>query len=462
MLTVAGAEGKSTLRQSLPVEAALSTLWLGPILRGKLAFSGADELMSTVYPSDSPALSTQRRCSVQAVRIRNYKSIGQCDVALHPLTVLVGRNGAGKSNFLDALRFVTDSLQASLDHALKSRGGIGEVRRRSTGHPRNFSIRLQLDLPGMQTAYYGFEIAALTRGGFAVKQESVRILKPNGEVAAEYRVEDGSVARSVPSQMPPAVSDRLYLVSAAGLPEFRTLYDVLVSMGFYSLNPEEMKKPQSPDAGELLHRDGGNIASVVARIGAEQPELKDRIKAYLTTIISGIVDVDRVTLGPLETLEFQQRVSGSPHPWKFYASSMSDGTLRAIGALVAVAQLSDRKKPVALVGIEEPETALHPAAAGALVDSLREAAAHTQVVVTTHSPDFLEQANLDSDGILVVQVNEGDTSIGPIDAASSQAIKDHLYSVGEMLRMDQLDADHSDLERQLRIPFNDLDDAEAV
>jgi ABC-type hemin transport system ATPase subunit len=62
-------------------------------------------------------------CFLTRVRIRNYKSIGKCDASLYPLTVLVGRNGSGKSNFLDALRFVTEALHTSLDHAIKSRGG---------------------------------------------------------------------------------------------------------------------------------------------------------------------------------------------------------------------------------------------------------------------------------------------------------------------------------------------------
>jgi len=58
------------------------------------------------------------------VILKNYKSIAGCDVALGPLTFLVGPNAAGKSNFLDALRFVADSLRASLEHALRERGGI--------------------------------------------------------------------------------------------------------------------------------------------------------------------------------------------------------------------------------------------------------------------------------------------------------------------------------------------------
>ncbi|MEE9293947.1 MAG: AAA family ATPase [Phycisphaerae bacterium] len=248
--------------------------------------------------------------------------------------------------------------------------------------------------------------------------------------------------------MPPAVDDRLYLVNAAGRPEFRGIFDLLSSMGFYNMNPQAMKELQSPDAGELLRRDGGNLASVIARLGADNPSIKSRIKDYLSTIVPGVTEVDRIALGPRETLEFRQKVVGSQHPWRFYAASMSDGTLRALGALVAVTQLADRKQPVSLVGIEEPEAALHPAASGALMDALREAASHTQVVVTTHSPDLLEQIDPDSDRLLVVVSRDGDTRIAPVDSASRKVLKDHLYTPGELLRMDQLEPDEEDLERQ--------------
>ena len=63
--------------------------------------------------------------------LRNYKSIALCDVKLGPLTYLVGANGSGKSNFLDALHLVRDALAGSLENALNERGGLSEVRRRS-------------------------------------------------------------------------------------------------------------------------------------------------------------------------------------------------------------------------------------------------------------------------------------------------------------------------------------------
>ena len=80
--------------------------------------------------------------TITRVALRNYKSVAACDVALAPLTVLVGANGAGKSNFLDALRFTAQALRFSLDHALRERGGVNEVRRRSRGRPNHFGVRL--------------------------------------------------------------------------------------------------------------------------------------------------------------------------------------------------------------------------------------------------------------------------------------------------------------------------------
>ncbi len=64
---------------------------------------------------------------ITRVVLRNYKSIGKCDVKLGPLTYLVGPNGSGKSNFMDALHLVRDALAGSLDNALNERSGLNEV-----------------------------------------------------------------------------------------------------------------------------------------------------------------------------------------------------------------------------------------------------------------------------------------------------------------------------------------------
>ncbi len=374
---------------------------------------------------------------LKTVSIRNYKSIAECDVELGRLTLLVGRNGSGKSNFLDALRFVTESLETSVDHALRDRGGITAVRRISTGHPRNFSIALQLHLPD-QAVDYAFEIGSQPKGGFVVKSEQLTVRAYSGELRHNYEIRDGEVTRSSAKTLPPPSPDRLFLVVAAGLSQFRPAYDAMQAMGFYNLNPEEMKGIQKPDAGQLLDRDGSNLASVLARLEEDNPTMIERIREYLSLIVPDITGFQRISVGHHETLEFHQRVKGSQHPWKFLAGSMSDGTMRALGILTAVMQLVERAEPVRLVGIEEPETALHPAASGSLMDALREASQHTQIIATTHSPDLLDRYNPETDSLLVLAAEEGSTSVGAVDDASLTAIRTHLFSAGELLRMDQL------------------------
>src|SRR5882762_2859197 len=186
------------------------------------------------------------------VVLKNYKSIAACDVRLGPLMFLVGPNGAGKSNFLDALRFVADSLRTSLEHALRDRGGINEVRRRSGGHPNHFGLRLYFSLPTGEVGHYAFRIGGRPQGGFEVQDEECKVHPADalGNVQ-HFLVKSGEVVES--SQPGPAASiDRLYLVSASGLPQFRPVYDALSRMGFYSLNPDRIRDLQSPDAGELL------------------------------------------------------------------------------------------------------------------------------------------------------------------------------------------------------------------
>ncbi len=374
---------------------------------------------------------------VKRVELENYKSIAHCDVSLGPLVLFVGPNGSGKSNFLDALRFVAESLRNTMDRAFRERGGISEVRRRSQGHPTHFRISLELSLPDAD-AVYSFRVGAQKGGGFEVQEEHCRI-DSAGKVS-EYRVKSGEVTSEHFSPMPPASTDRLYLTLASGFPEFGPLYQSLIGMGFYNINPQQLRDLQDPDSGDLLARDGSNAASVLMGLLSRNHGIKGRIEEYLGHIVPGIRQVDRKALGHKETLEFKQNVYGDQRPWGFSAQSMSDGTLRALGVLVSVFQCMDRppKSPIPLVAIEEPETALHPAAAGILMDALREASHFTQVLVTSHSPDLLDALDYDSESLLIFTSESGQTTVGPADDASVAALKQRLYTAGELLRLDQL------------------------
>ena len=372
---------------------------------------------------------------ITRVILKHYKSIAACDVRLRPLTFLVGPNGAGKSNFLDSLRFVADALNSSLDHAIRDRGGINDVRRRSSGRPNHFSIRLEFTLPEGATGHYVFRIGARPRGGYEVQREEC-ILQSASTQKEYFCVENGDVIETSTKVAPAAVADRLYLVNASGLIEFRPVYETLSQMGFYSLNPDIIRDPQAPDPGDLLIRDGGNLASVLAQLS---PPVKRRIEEYLATVVPGVRGVEVIEIGPKETLEFRQDVTGAKHPWRVLANNMSDGTLRVLGILVALFQGNhDSQKRVLLVGIEEPEIALHPAAAGVLLDGLRDAADNTQIIITSHSPGLLDNEDLDVESILAVEAHDGNTSIARVDEAGRSAVRDRLYTTGELLRLNQL------------------------
>ncbi|HPC62145.1 MAG TPA: AAA family ATPase [Verrucomicrobiota bacterium] len=382
---------------------------------------------------------------ISRVVLKNYKSIAACSVPLRSLVFLVGPNGSGKSNFMDALRFVSEALNTSLDHALRDRGGINEVRRRSSGHPTHFGIRLDFILPNSTTGHYAFQIGAKPRGGFEVQREECRIYGlPDDQF---YVVESGQVKDSNPKLLPPATDDRLFLVAASSVPEFRPLYDCLTRFGFYNLNPDEIRDLQPPDAGQVLLRDGRNLASVLNLISSQSPEAKAKVVELLSKVVPGVVDVSTRHVGKKETLEFRQKVGENKTPWRFLAENMSDGTLRALGVLTALFQSFNggALKRVPLVGIEEPEVALHPGAAGVLRDGLKAASHHTQVLVTSHSPDLLDDKSISDQNLLAVTNRNGDTLIGPVDAAGRAAIQDQLYTAGELLRLSQLIPDEHEV-----------------
>jgi predicted ATPase len=405
--------------------------------------------------------------AITTVSLRNYKSIARSRVSLGSLVFLVGPNGSGKSNFLDALRFVADSLNTTLEQALRDRGGIQSVRRRSRGHPTHFGIRLDLTLPEGRQGFFAFKVGAEREGGFVVQREECRIwadtqaalpLLQGRGLAPEhaYIVEEGSIVESTVEIRAALERDRLALVALSGLPEFRPVYEALRRMGFYNLSPERIRDLQDPDPGVILARDGRNLAAVVRELGRfEDGRVLSEVNEHLRAVVPGVVSVEHRTIGPKETIEFRQQIKGDENPWRFLAADMSDGTLRAFGTLVAAFQAGlNGQRRISLVGIEEPETALHPGATEVIAVALILASQKIQVLATTHSPDLLDHKEIREDHLLAVSAEGGETVIGPIDAATKSVLRERLYLSGELLSQNQLVPDLEAVEeasRQLRL-----------
>ena len=393
-------------------------------------------ILGNTLTSAMPAVPHVRR-----VRVRNFKSIADAVVDLGALTVFVGANGAGKSNFTDVLAFVRDALTHSVDLAFKNRAGIQAVRRISVGHPRNIGVGLSMSLAGGTSAVYEFEIGAESDGGFRVLKERCEVRAPFASPTL-FETHHGEFVHNVPGIRPKLAADRLALVAVSALEEFSPVFDFLTGMQFYSIVPQRLRSMQEADAGDILADDGRNAPAVLKRLEKEDPEGYRRVCRLLANVVEGVKSVSHRSLGAMETLEFRQDV-GQKTPWRFEAQSMSDGTLRVLGLLLAIYQTGD----ASLVSIEEPESTVHPAVADLLLEVFRDAAHDRQILVTTHSPDILDSKHLLPDQVRVVRMERGVTQIGRMSDVDRSTVIDHLYTPGELLRNRELTPNPVDVAR---------------
>ncbi len=392
---------------------------------------------------------------VRRVRLTNYRSVAACDVSLGALTFLVGPNGSGKSNFLDSLRFLSDTFKYGIDHAIQMRGLADDIITRNAVAEgvNEFSIQLDLALPGESEAHFAFTLRVRSLGGSDVRHEKCTVTAQDPALSARYEVADGKLLRwdspslRQVSLAPPRSQNYFYLFNLSGFPEFLNVSQAISNMMFYSLNTSIMRGPRLLESSNQLHSDGSNIASMLRQMTERSPDLKRRVDEYLSAIVPGLRRVDSVKVGRHIALEFHQAARSDAPVWRFQSEQMSEGTLRALGVLIALFQARLSTVPsLSLVGIEEPEHALHPAAVGALLDALMDASETTQVMVTSHSSDLLDRVDPEEVTLLAVSSENGASKIGPVDRVGRTVLRERLYTPGELLRMNQLspEEDRSD------------------
>lgn len=356
------------------------------------------------------------------VALQNYRSIVSCRVELGPLTALVGPNGAGKSNFLDALRFTGEALRLGVDAALDARGGLRSLARASHGHPLRLVVRLDFRV-GARRGSYAFAFDRGVRGAARVAREECIVGDDH------FDVRGGDVVRFSHSHAPRATTDGLYLTTASGFRPFDEVHAALRRLAIYHLNPDAMRSPLGRDPGALLLRDGSNVAAILRSLPERDAA---RVTEYLGVIVPGLCGVRAESIGGFDVLGFEQVLGGET--FRFDARQMSDGTLRALGILIALFQPGAGP----LIGIEEPELAVHPGALDALLEAMRAASESRQIVLTSHSPELLGDKHWSDDQIRVVELVDGATTIGAVDEHVRKVLRDRLFTPGELLVAGQL------------------------
>ena len=371
---------------------------------------------------------------VRRVQVRGFRSIAECDVSLGPLTVLLGFNASGKTNFLDALRFVRDALFRTPQQAVERRGGFEALLHRTPNRAaESVEVRLTLGLrmPDVDEveASYGLEIGPDPTGEMPllVLRETGAVELPDGRVS----VEQDRSTRTSRLRLPASTIDDespLAVLEAA-----------LWSMRFYELESGKLNQLEEPNPGQHhLGQAGEQLGPVLGELAREDPVGKERLDAYLSALVPGALGVDERREGRYSTVQARFQAGDGSGVATFLREELSEGTLRAAGVLAALFQPPVTAGRVPLVAIEEPETALHPAGVGALYEALDDAAARTQVIVTSQSSDLLDSEYARLEHIRAVANVDGLTRIGEVDAAGRAIVDKGLMTISELHRSGQL------------------------
>jgi predicted ATPase len=376
---------------------------------------------------------------ITRILVEHYKSIERVDLKLGSLTVLVGPNGIGKSNFVDAIRFIRDAATRGLSRALTERHGIDSVRQWSPGKPYPMSLRVEFESDS-GSGYFGFTLWS-NRGAHAVRsEEGMWVRRGGGEplLAVSYvRDAAGSVrvfqsetyirdARNVPAEE--------LFVSRFEAPAFFSLAAALSSMEAYSIYPNDLRAPQKVTNDERLSHNGDNLTSVFKRLTQSKRHYRERseILSALRKVMPSLESVQIRRLGGLMAPVFRVRESnGKVHG--FNVAQLSDGTLRVFGLLTALYQ---PHRPDVVV-LEEPEQMINPGVLAVLAEAIEEASSTSQVIVTTHSPELLDKF-ADPAVVLAVEMHDGVTRIGPISEDQLSAVRERLFSLGELMSVEGL------------------------
>ena len=360
---------------------------------------------------------------IERLTVSNYRSLGEnVNLELGPFTALVGPNGSGKSNVVDALRFVSDCMHMGLSGAITDRHGIGAVRRWSGGRPFNVSIGLQLIVDGDRKAHYSFELRGDSAEEYRVKVEEASVWSATEHF--HFRIESGRWIAGPQGLIPSLDETSLALPLIGGDARFQPLVQALQRISVYSIFPDTLRTPQKYSPAKPMDGHGSNWASILK----DQPKSswKPELISALQKLTSDIEDIKVSQAASYLVVQFRHTSRGRPK-W-FDAAQESDGTLRVAGIVTSLLQ----DPPVPVIGIEEPELTVHPGAIPLLFDFLKQASGPSQVLVTTHSPELLDQ--MEAEDVRVVLRGPEGTTVSPMSAPQRDAVREGLLTLGEVLR----------------------------
>lgn len=323
------------------------------------------------------------------LRLSNWCNFVEVDVPLQRRVFLVGPNASGKSNLLDAFRFLSDlvAVGGGFQQAVRQRGGVSSLRCLSARRYSDVTVHVHIAFHESGEWQYHLRFNQDNRGRPVIRAEQV--------------VRDGEVLLARPDDADQQDAERLtqtYLEQVYVNQPFREVVDFFASVRYLHIVPQLVRDPER-SVGRQNDPYGGDFLEQVARLPEKTRSARlRRIREVLT-----------IAVPQLKELELWRDPRGTPHlrgkyeHWRPQGAwqteeRFSDGTLRLMGLLWAVL---DGNGPLLL---EEPELSLHPGVVRYIPQMFARVQRTTgrQIIVSTHSPEMLQDEGIGLDEVLLL------------------------------------------------------------
>lgn len=347
---------------------------------------------------------------IESIRLRNFRTFKEAHLSgLPSYCVLVGANGTGKSTLFSVFAFLRDAMSTNVTAALGRLGGARGFREvRSRGAEGPIEIELKIRAADRQGAsklisysleideengrpIVSREILKYRRGSKGLPWHFLDYSRGTGHAVTNEIDSVTDESQLTREEQPLRAPDILAIKALAQFERFpaaRTIGTLIENWHLSDFHINRARPEQEAGYAEHLSREGENLSLVIDFLHKNHPEVFKRILKRLARAVPGMRDVDsKVTEEGRVLLRFTDNAFEDP----FLARYVSDGTIKMLAYLVLLYD----PKPHPLLCVEEPENQLYPTLLHELCEEFRSYATQGQVFVSTHSPDFLNAAELD-------------------------------------------------------------------